>query len=581
MSCDSVWRSDLQEHIRKKQEVCRSLIQETEHNLRLLFQNNIPCVVLEIKCYSEFEAQLWRLPEELSTQIRDTYSKIREENDLIGLPDDGGVFFRRNDLWSLLRTELTQLVEKLKRYDATLKTEPSEILTENEEKKIERSLLLRRILDGQSILAIGRELQEPYSMRFGETGYNKDYKYYDEGLAANSVGNIITDAQLLAFCQRYNDKLKPYRDFFGKHYTYNAKQKQLRVETTWPSFERKLENLRLKHGIATYAVVKAYLDLREDYETWSACDYNRLAYRAKEIAGNGWKQALIGLEVEGVIEKRGGGKRPGERSIQPELIPLVEKVLSGWEKEQPTMLSHTALKSAKTEFTRQRGSIFLSHSHADSQFCRRLANDLQERGIRVWIDEAEMQVGDSLIEKISRAIAEMDYVAVVLSANSVKSRWVMKEVAIAMTKEIKGRRVKVLPLLLEECSIPTFLQDKVYADFRQPSKYEQELDRIVKRVSIISAPSPSKALQTRASSELTMQEAKEIALEHVKRERPVAMDIVFDSTELKEGRWYVSGHWTEAREASFVTTHFVVVVDASTKTITKYEFKPGFAAAFI
>jgi hypothetical protein len=45
-------------------------------------------------------------------------------------------------------------------------------------------------------------------------------------------------------------------------------------------------------------------------------------------------------------------------------------------------------------------SIFLSHNHADKPFVRRLAQDLQAAGARVWLDEAEMLIGDSLIKKI-------------------------------------------------------------------------------------------------------------------------------------------------------------------------------------
>lgn len=136
----------------------------------------------------------------------------------------------------------------------------------------------------------------------------------------------------------------------------------------------------------------------------------------------------------------------------------------------------------RTSTLRRRGSLFLSHSHSDKEFCKRLADDLVKRGVRVWIDEAEMQVGDSLIEKISKAINEMEFVAVVLSRRSVASHWVRKEVDIAMTQEIKGRRVKVLPILLEECEIPSFLSDKIYADFRNPVNYDSALEKVVKRL---------------------------------------------------------------------------------------------------
>jgi len=93
-------------------------------------------------------------------------------------------------------------------------------------------------------------------------------------------------------------------------------------------------------------------------------------------------------------------------------------------------------------------SIFLSHNHDDKPFVRRLAQDLQEAGARVWLDEAEMMIGDSLIEKIRQGIDEMEYLGVILSQNSVKSEWVKREVDVAMNQEIEGKRVKVLPLVI-------------------------------------------------------------------------------------------------------------------------------------
>src|SRR5262249_3818196 len=106
-------------------------------------------------------------------------------------------------------------------------------------------------------------------------------------------------------------------------------------------------------------------------------------------------------------------------------------------------------------------SIFLSHNHADKPFVRRLAQDLQKAGIRVWLDEAEMMIGDSLIEKIRQGIDEMDYLGVVLSPNSVQSSWVKRELDVAMNQEIGGKRVKVLPLVIKECELPGFLEGKL------------------------------------------------------------------------------------------------------------------------
>lgn len=40
--------------------------------------------------------------------------------------------------------------------------------------------------------------------------------------------------------------------------------------------------------------------------------------------------------------------------------------------------------------------VFLSHSHANKDFARKLAADLRNAGHSVWIDEAEINIGDFL-----------------------------------------------------------------------------------------------------------------------------------------------------------------------------------------
>ncbi len=115
--------------------------------------------------------------------------------------------------------------------------------------------------------------------------------------------------------------------------------------------------------------------------------------------------------------------------------------------------------------------VFLSHSAADKPFARRLGNALRGYGARVWIDEAEIKVGESLLDKISLAILDADFLVVVLSRASCKSEWVRREVNLALTKEIQGKVVRVLPCLLEECEIPAFLVEKKYADFRSQEQF--------------------------------------------------------------------------------------------------------------
>jgi hypothetical protein len=144
-------------------------------------------------------------------------------------------------------------------------------------------------------------------------------------------------------------------------------------------------------------------------------------------------------------------------------------------------------------------SIFLSHNHADKSFVRRLAQDLQAAGVRVWLDEAEMMIGDSLIEKIRQGIDEMDYLGVILSQNSVRSEWVKREVNVAMHQEIEGKQVKVLPVMVQDCELPGFLKEKLYADFRDPQRYHEELNKILRRLRppLIISPHPPRPPEPR------------------------------------------------------------------------------------
>ncbi|MBV6491812.1 MAG: hypothetical protein CNCCGFBP_02463 [Fimbriimonadaceae bacterium] len=111
--------------------------------------------------------------------------------------------------------------------------------------------------------------------------------------------------------------------------------------------------------------------------------------------------------------------------------------------------------------------VFISYSHHDLDFVGKLAARLVSSRIHIWFDRVELKVGDSLIDGIQSAISESDFLAVVLSKNSVESEWCKRELGGALMRELEEKRVVVLPLLIEDCDIPIFLTEKLYADFRE------------------------------------------------------------------------------------------------------------------
>lgn len=72
--------------------------------------------------------------------------------------------------------------------------------------------------------------------------------------------------------------------------------------------------------------------------------------------------------------------------------------------------------------------VFISHASEDkAAVARPLAERLQEVGLRVWLDEAQLRVGDSLRAKIDEGLAQSRYGVVILSRAFFEKKWPQRE----------------------------------------------------------------------------------------------------------------------------------------------------------
>lgn len=107
---------------------------------------------------------------------------------------------------------------------------------------------------------------------------------------------------------------------------------------------------------------------------------------------------------------------------------------------------------------------------------------MTEVKIPYWLDESEILFGESLIEKIGSGVYDTDCIIAFISSSSVKSNWVRKELQLAMTREIEENKLRVIPIIIDDCEIPSYLRDKLYADLRDEKRLQKEFKRIVRSI---------------------------------------------------------------------------------------------------
>lgn len=111
-------------------------------------------------------------------------------------------------------------------------------------------------------------------------------------------------------------------------------------------------------------------------------------------------------------------------------------------------------------------NIFLSHSSRDRPAALQLADTLNFCAIDVWLDDWELEIGQSLTDEIARAMEESRYIVILITKNYNKTVWTKTEYKKALSREQKENRTVMLPIILGEAEMPEFLEDKIYIDLR-------------------------------------------------------------------------------------------------------------------
>jgi hypothetical protein len=137
---------------------------------------------------------------------------------------------------------------------------------------------------------------------------------------------------------------------------------------------------------------------------------------------------------------------------------------------------------------RNNPKVFVSYHYANKDIAQKIAKELRKASSYVWIDEAEINVGDSIKEKIEDGLNKSDYFLILLSTEARNSNWVNSEI----TKAISLGK-KILPVKIDNSEAPDMLKNIAYADLSD--SFEKGIQKVKKTLiesTYITAMQPTK-----------------------------------------------------------------------------------------
>jgi TIR domain len=93
--------------------------------------------------------------------------------------------------------------------------------------------------------------------------------------------------------------------------------------------------------------------------------------------------------------------------------------------------------------------VFISHSSLDQHFAALITESLQRHGVPFWLSQRNLIGAQQWHDEIGAALKRCDWFVVILSPNSVASKWVKRELLFALDDDRYDG--KIVPLLYQPC----------------------------------------------------------------------------------------------------------------------------------
>jgi Mrp family chromosome partitioning ATPase len=159
---------------------------------------------------------------------------------------------------------------------------------------------------------------------------------------------------------------------------------------------------------------------------------------------------------------------------------LVSKLDPPKETDRATVLQQFSRGTTSTVVAEQAAyDVYVSYSHHDRDWVSgELLPNLQRAGLKTFVDIENLGPGDRWNEVLSQALQQSRQVVAVMSPAWAQSEWTQQELRAAI--ESHGKNIKVIPILLEPCEVPSALREVTYADLTDPSNRAEAMQRLLR-----------------------------------------------------------------------------------------------------
>ena len=124
--------------------------------------------------------------------------------------------------------------------------------------------------------------------------------------------------------------------------------------------------------------------------------------------------------------------------------------------------------------------VFICHSSEDKEsFVKNFVDNLFKKGIYAWVDEYEINYGDSIIKKVNEDLKNSDKGIIVYSKNLKNSVFALAEENSIIYKGIYEKSYFIIPVIIDDdVEIPELINHVSSVKITNIDNYDEELERI-------------------------------------------------------------------------------------------------------